>query len=232
MGLTKAAVEFALLQLKDENIMKHNKNAEYKCPDLTKEDFWKLFVSNATGVLRKRGLYKEFIVDDYNREILKQLFLYITGNKECTLNINAGIIIGGPVGSGKSVIMESFVNTYNFLCKRTTITVHAKDLSAQIKKEGVSTRNRYQPLYIDDLGRESDEIKDFGNVITPMVDLFAARYDSGSRTFATTNFDYKQLESKYGEFIVSRMKEMCNFIILVGPSRRSENEILTYGKKI
>ena len=71
MGLTKAAVEFALLQLKDENIMKHNKNAEYKCPDLTKEDFWKLLVSNATGVLRKRGLYKEFIVDDYNREILK-----------------------------------------------------------------------------------------------------------------------------------------------------------------
>ncbi|MDT3367936.1 MAG: hypothetical protein LIR40_04720 [Bacteroidota bacterium] len=231
-GLTRSAVEFALMQMQEENILKHNKNAEYKCPDLLKEDFWKLFVSNASGVLRKRGLYKEFIVDDYNREILKQLYLYLTGNKACKLNVNAGIILAGPVGCGKSVIMESFVNTYNRLCKRAIISIHTKDLVAQIKKEGVSSKNRYQPLYIDDMGRESDEIKDFGNVLTPMIDLFAARYDSGSRTFATTNFNYEELEKKYGEFIVSRLKEMCNFVVMIGPSKRVENPIQTYGKKI
>ena len=223
-------VENALYRLKEDKILKDAKNSEYKVSNLSKESFWGIFCANAEGVLRKRGVYSEFVVDEDNKHIINDLYLYLIGSKECKLNINAGILIGGTVGCGKSVLLESFILTYNSLCVRPILSVHAKDIAAIIKKEGVTAKYRMQPLYIDDLGRESDVVKDFGNVITPMVDLIAARYDAGARTFATTNFKYEVLELKYTPFITSRLKEMMNQIILISPSRRIVNEPIQYGK--
>ena len=72
--------------------------------------------------------------------------------------------------------------------------------------------------------RES-EVKDYGNVVKPVIDLFAQRYECGARTYATTNFKYESFDKFYGEFIRSRMEEMMTYVPLPGESRRIKNEV-------
>jgi DNA replication protein DnaC len=84
-----------------------------------------------------------------------------------------------------------------------------------------------RPLFIDELGREESEVKDYGNVVKPVIDLFGLRYEEGARTYATTNFKYESLEKFYGEFIRTRMEEMMTYIQFPGESRRLKNEVKT-----
>ena len=93
-----------------------------------------------------------------------------------------------------------------------------------IKQSSVEEYSR-RPLFIDELGREESELKDYGNVVKPVIDLFAQRYENGARTYATTNFKYESFDKFYGEFIRSRMEEMMTYVPLTGESRRIKNEV-------
>ena len=86
-------------------------------------------------------------------------------------------------------------------------------------------------MFIDELGREKLEMKDYGNVVKPVIDLFAIRYEYGGRTYATSNFTLDTLEAardvkgkvtaqRYGNFIRTRMDEMFNVVELPGENRR------------
>ena len=78
-------------------------------PRMTKENFWSLLNATAQAIMAKRGVYHPFVVDDNNREIILQMWLYATGSKECKWNIHKGIYIGGKVGCGKTLLMQAFM---------------------------------------------------------------------------------------------------------------------------
>lgn len=196
---------------------------------LPAEQFLYAFRQTATDIMRQRGVPGDFIVDDRNRELIRQFMLYTYGDPACDWNTAAGIILGGNVGVGKTLLMKTFVELHNMLCEMQIKSFHAKDLLLKIKTNGVAPFSRGM-LFIDEFGREEKEVKDFGNTITPFVDLLVARYDNGARTFMTTNFKYDKLTEWYKDFVVSRMKEMCTYVIIGGNSRRNDNGIKTYGK--
>ena len=90
-----------------------------------------------------------------------------------------------------------------------------------------------RPLFIDELGREQLEINDFGNRIRPINDLMAARYETGARTFFTSNFRLETLSKGrsengeivgYGKYIGERIQEATNIVNLPGDSRREKWE--------
>ena len=108
--------------------------------------------------------------------------------------------------------------------RKLTTMVHSKTLSGLIKQNGIEAYIR-RPLFIDELGREEAEVKDFGNIVKPVIDLFGLRYEEGARTYATTNFNYTSLQNFYSEYIRTRMEEMMTYVQVPGESRRLKNEV-------
>lgn len=188
------------------------------------EEFKELITVYASSILVQRSVTKPYIIDQYNGPTIKQLYFYFTNNPECAWNLNSGLIFGGKIGCGKSVLMMAYLQLSNEYSRRRTTLVHSKTLAGLIKQKGIEFYEK-RPLFIDELGREESEVKDFGNVIKPVIDLFALRYEAGSRTYATTNFNYDSLEKFYTPFIRSRMEEMMTFVYMPGESRRIKNEV-------
>jgi len=181
---------------------------EYKCQtQMSYDEFKCLLGAYATEIMIKRSVLGSYIIDQNNGPIIKNLYLYFTNNKECSWNLNSGLLLSGAVGCGKSILMLAFIKICDeYSLKRTTV-VHSKALATSIKLKTLEFYER-RPMFIDELGREETETKDFGNIIKPVIDLFALRYEAGARTYATTNFNTKSLKEFYGDFIISRMEEM------------------------
>ena len=195
-------------------------------------EFWTLLKAKAEAIMMQRGIKSTFIVDQYNKDIIRQLYYYLTGDVgNCKWNVHKGIYLMGKVGCGKSLLMYSYLSVQDYLTRKITETIHAKQLIELLQSEGGITGLRERPLFIDELGRENLEMKDYGNVVKPVIDLFAIRYEYGGRTYATSNFTLDTLEAardvkgkvtaqRYGNFIRTRMDEMFNVVELPGENRR------------
>lgn len=200
---------------------------EFKCQvQMTYEEFKELLGSYATAIMVQRSVIGEFRIDQNNGPIIKQLYLYFIGHPDCAWNLNAGLIFAGKIGSGKTVLMTAFLKITDEYTRRRTAIAHAKQLGNLFKKNTIEYYEK-RPMFVDDLGKEEAEIKDFGTIIRPWIDLFSLRYDNGARTYATTNFNHKDLEKIYGEFICSRMAEIMTLVFIPGESRRLNNEVKT-----
>lgn len=204
----------------------------WHCPSLTRQHFWSLLNATAQAIMARRGVYHTFVVDDNNREIIRQMWLYIAGSKECKWNIHKGIYIGGKVGCGKTLLMQSFCEILHLISGRTVEMIPATLLYERIIHDGIDQLAK-RPLFIDELGREQLEITAYGNKIRPIADLMALRYNNGARTFFTSNFKLKTLSKGYnekgelvgyGQYIGERIQEMTNIVEMPGESRREKWE--------
>lgn len=83
-------------------------------------------------------------------------------------------------------------------------------------------------LAIDDLGTEPVEVMDYGNIITPIIDLLTKRYEAQLFTIVTTNLDPKDIRKRYGDRIADRLNEMMAKIVYRNPTYRMD-EIQTDG---
>ena len=188
------------------------------------DEFKQLLSANAYEIMLRRSVRQEYVVDQFNEPILRQLYLYFINDPQCAWNLNAGLIFGGKLGCGKSLMMMAYLRISDEYSRKLTTMIHSKTLSGLIKQNGIEAYIR-RPLFIDELGREEAEVKDFGNIVKPVIDLFGLRYEEGARTYATTNFNYNSLQNFYSEFIRTRMEEMMTYVNFPGESRRFKNEI-------
>jgi DNA replication protein DnaC len=76
-------------------------------------------------------------------------------------------------------------------------------------------------LALEDLGREATEVMDFGNVLSPVVELLEYRYARQLFTVITTNLSPEDFSRKYGERIADRMREMMTRIVFANGSYRA-----------
>ena len=79
-------------------------------------------------------------------------------------------------------------------------------------------------LGIDDLGEEETTMMDYGNRVTPVIDLLSHRYDRMLFTMVTTNLTPKQIRSTYGDRIADRFNEMMLIIPYETPSFRTPKQ--------
>ncbi len=98
-----------------------------------------------------------------------------------------------------------------------------REISFEYEKEGVPTIVRYSKSPVnkhipnifcfDDLGIEQPQ-KYFGNECNVMAEILLSRYGTSVSkvipTHVTTNLSATELESKYGNRLRSRMREMFN----------------------
>ena len=150
--------------------------------------------------------------------------------------VKFGIMLCGSVGNGKSTMMKAlqrlFIHLDITIRHNTSFEtlgmkiISAKELGRQIRVDPKNSL-RYQELTmlgIDDLGEEEATMMDYGNRVTPVIDLLSYRYDQMLFTMVTTNLTPKQIRSTYGDRIADRFNEMMLIIPYETPSFRTPQQ--------
>ena len=141
-----------------------------------------------------------------------------------------GLMICGVCGNGKTTMLRALQNVLGFIDETMgrrdygggLKIVDAKDVVARAAHpERFSEIKDIPLLAIEDLGREPSEIQNYGNVISPMVDLLEHRYDRMLFTAMTTNILPGQIAEQYGERIADRFREMVEVVVFKGGSFRA-----------
>lgn len=172
-----------------------------------------------------------FQIDDRNRDLVNDLFLYFHFQKG-RLDLRKGLWLEGSVGTGKSTLMQVFSQYLKslqmgfrvYICSQVTTDYSLTgDLSRYLDNAGWSSSGPV-PMCFDELGREPLPAKYYGTELNVMQHILHIRYSywqtTGLRTFVTTNANGNDIERLYGDFIRDRRKEMFNIIPVTGDSRR------------
>lgn len=193
---------------------------------------WDVYLKNlymyAHEIMRQSNNMGEFKIDEYNVDIIKQMYLWAIRCPTCRWNVDRGIYLCGAVGCGKTTLMKAFLKVVQAASGYYIPYLLAPVLYEKIQKEGLSSMKK-NPIFIDEVGREQLEIYVNGVRIRPIEDLMSIRYEYGSTTFFTSNFkietlsqgyDDKGKKIGYGSYIGERIREMCNIVVYPGKSRR------------
>lgn len=181
------------------------------------DQFRELFFEHISMRYYFKDTQQEYIVDEFNKSVINYLFQYLTGCESFSGNLYKGIILIGKIGCGKTLLMEVFIDIIERCTIKRIFKTHSKDLEFHVKENGIDYF-RQRPLFIDDIGKEQEQIKDFGTIRRPFEDLVSFRYGKENILFGTSNLKIEDLP--YSLHTIDRMKETCNFIELPGPSRR------------
>lgn len=143
-----------------------------------------------------------------------------------------GMLLCGGCGNGKSTLMKALQQSINFLHIQNQLTgteysmriVDAKTITYFCKtnyKQWEILANS-EMLAIDDLGVEAVDVLDYGNIISPVVDLLIRRYEGQLFTIITTNLTPPEISKRYGERIADRLREMMERIVFANNSFRDD----------
>ena len=152
--------------------------------------------------------------------IHRLIIYFICEEEQCkkyNIDLSKGILLIGPVGSGKTSIMTIL---RQFLFREDHYLIKsARDIAFEYQKDGVDTIQKYGKQHkaycIDDLGVENNS-KFFGNECNTIAEILLQRYDLLTnydiKTHATTNLNADELEELYGNRVRSRLRSMFNLI--------------------
>ena len=170
-----------------------------------------------------------FSLQPTDAETILKLIVWFVQDKDQVenfeLDLSKGILLLGPVGCGKSSLM----NIFRFLLtadKRHSIK-SCRDVSFEFAREGYETIQRYskssftpykgepKTYCFDDLGSES-KVQFYGNDCSVMAEVILSRYEFFHAyqmiTHVTTNLNSTEIENRYGLRVRSRMRELFNLI--------------------
>jgi hypothetical protein len=180
-----------------------------------------------------------FEITENQKSYYLNLGLYFKNSEECVWDCKKGLYIAGDIGTGKTLsltIMRGLFKNFGIISCRHLVREYlsSEKPASVLDKYGVKslienqagTIGKEKPLdwFFDDLGLEVGSAKNYGNQINVMEEILMDRAEMfishGMKTYITTNLDTKMLEEKYGERILDRMKQICNYIPLTGTSKR------------
>jgi len=142
-----------------------------------------------------------------------------------------GLLMCGLPGNGKSTLMKAVAALINFFDLKNDYGDHIGVSTYDAREITHINRSNYDSfkrvcnlpmLAIDDLGLEPTEVLDYGNVLSPVIDLLTVRYNEQLPTLVTTNLTGKDIRTKYGDRIADRFNEMMQVIIFNNPSYRGQ----------
>ena len=145
------------------------------------------------------------------------------------------LLLCGKCGNGKSTLVKAFQNLLNLLGLRDEYgnalgfsIVDTREIAWMCRDHHQEWRalSRRNILAINDLGTEPVEIQDYGNHLSPVIDLLYKRYDEQLFTIITTNLTPKEIRERYGERIADRLNEMAFRIVFDNDTYRTNSTSL------
>ena len=168
-----------------------------------------------------------FKIQEADYPIVYKLIAYFLKDEptcfQLGINLNKGILLSGPIGCGKTSLMN--LMKYLASAENKFSVKPCRDISFEFIQDGYEVIHRYSKgkLYqaeprtycFDDLGTENN-IKYFGNECNVMAEILLSRYDlfiaKKLQTHITTNLSASEIEKNYGNRVRSRLREMVNLI--------------------
>jgi DNA replication protein DnaC len=163
--------------------------------------------------------------EDY--EIIFRLLVYFLKDaknaEKYELSFRKGLLITGPVGCGKTSLMNLIKLTlppeHRYIvksCREVSFEFIQEGYTIIRKYSNLSFKNEIPRVYcFDDLGTENS-LKYFGNDCNVMAEILLSRYDlfvtRKMLTHITTNLNSSEIEEIYGTRVRSRLREQFNLI--------------------
>jgi DNA replication protein DnaC len=140
-----------------------------------------------------------------------------------------GFLLQGQAGVGKTFILTALMNKILRACDQYECSLSEYvlyfpigyllfRLRTQRNPEEFSHCIRRKFLFLDDLGTENTT--DFAR--EHFFTILDMRCQKKLPTFISTNLNMNELKEKYGERIVSRLKEMCIPLTIKGEDKRTD----------
>jgi DNA replication protein DnaC len=130
-------------------------------------------------------------------------------------NEGRGLLITGGCGLGKTLIAKHILPLLlQDSCKKIVSIFSAQELNTKIDEI-----LKLHIICIDDIGTE-ELAKIFGNVRCAFSELCDAAEQKGKLLIITTNLTATELEVKYGERTIDRLKAITKFVPFTGKSLR------------
>ena len=207
--------------------------------DITCEE--SLYIIEETGKART----PKFTIDDENRFTYTNVLKWANGDKTAqalnpetrakeAANMKAGIYIAGNTGSGKTWCLELLREYIAATSMKIVLNGDETPFSIfNIRADEISTTfaatgdlSRYVDvdiLCIQDVGTEPRETLFMGNRVEVIRTILERRGDRcGKITLITSNFPFTHdaFRERYGDRVVSRLREMVNYYEIKGKDRR------------
>lgn len=146
----------------------------------------------------------------------------LTSRWLCSDRKKPGLMLCGRCGNGKTTMARAVCRLIGVLDKCNVWTMTASEAAElQLKDpEWFGNFKTATRIFIDDLGTEPVEVKDYGTVKMPLVEILFHRYEAMKFTLCTTNEDDASLLRKYGPRIADRLNEMFNRLAFEAQSFR------------
>jgi hypothetical protein len=180
-----------------------------------------------------RGMDPSFQMTPEVYPVYIELIRWFHGDTEFSGDINKGILLMGPTGTGKTVAMQVMrvyqtIDNIAYILNNRPVRMNYNiiDVSLLVSAfmddgyDGIEMYKHRYAICLDDIGAESNQVKHYGNDCDVVGYILAERYTRRLMTLGTTNFKIESLTGKYGDRIVSRMYAMFNFIVMKGKDFR------------
>lgn len=139
-----------------------------------------------------------------------------------------GMMLYGYTGNGKTTTLKAMSRVIH-LCQRALLcpmqfgTLGIFDAGDIIRIASGAEWDSFKNsplLAIDDFGKESTEVNNYGNISSPMIELLEYRYRKQLYTVISSNMDTKDIRIKYGQRIADRFNEMLDVVNFKGNTFR------------
>ncbi|WP_167343103.1 ATPase [Nonlabens sp. SY33080] len=165
---------------------------------------------------------KQFKIYEEDKALLYRLVTYFIGDQsECNkfqIDLNKGLLLSGPVGCGKTTLMRLLPHLVPHKRYHQFNLIPCRNIVFGFNNLGYKTIEAYsdrKSYCFDDLGVEAIG-RHYGKDCNVMGEILISRYEvfrqKQVKTHITSNLNAEELESKYGERVRSRMREMFNLI--------------------